>query len=400
MKKKLYINYTAEELLADSFFQKSMENADSQTIIFWNQLVNESSTFAKEFELAKTTYLSLSSTQQAMDEIELSELKERILHNTILKTATKKKKYTMRYRWSVAASICVISFSVAFFYLSKNRGEELTRKPITIEEFASQYKPQTEVAEITISREEKKDIIIEEKDPIIEYTEDGYIKVNTEDSEKSEQRELNQLIVPQGKRSTLTLSDGTKLWVNAGTQVVYPTSMKKGEREIYVDGEIYIDVTPDEKRPFVIKTKDMDVTVLGTSFVVNAYEQETEKSLVLVSGHVKVKTIHGETLNLLANDRLLLTEKEAKVTIVNTEYYTSWKDGYYLYKDEKLGVILDRLALYYGKQIKYDSGAHKLLCSGRLDLRNDFISILDGMQRVLPLKYKQEDQFIIITTNQ
>lgn len=74
------------------------------------------------------------------------------------------------------------------------------------------------------------------------------------------------MVIPRGKRSVLTFSDGSKVWVNAGTRVIYPTEFEKDKREIYVDGEIYIEVARDEERPFYVRTKDMNVRVLGTKF--------------------------------------------------------------------------------------------------------------------------------------
>ncbi len=100
--------------------------------------------------------------------------------------------------------------------------------------------------------------------------------VNSEQLQESvtdEEHSFNQLIVPNGKRSTLALEDGTKMWINAGSRVIYPNKFKKNKREIYVDGEVYMEVARDEERPFVVKTNMLDVQVLGTSFNVMAYKK-------------------------------------------------------------------------------------------------------------------------------
>ena len=64
----------------------------------------------------------------------------------------------------------------------------------------------------------------------------------------------NQLFVPLGKNSSITFADGTKVWVNAGTRLVYPTTFVKNQREIYVEGEVYLEVAPDKNRPFIVRT--------------------------------------------------------------------------------------------------------------------------------------------------
>ena len=136
----------------------------------------------------------------------------------------------------------------------------------------------------------------------IEYDAKGTVAVNSEkiadvslNSANSSKRlpEFNQLIVPNGKRSTLILEDGTKLWVNAGSRIVYPVTFADKKREIYVNGEVFLEVTPDKKRPFIVKTKEMDVQVLGTSFNVMAYETDESSSVVLVTGAVQVNPSDG-----------------------------------------------------------------------------------------------------------
>ena len=111
--------------------------------------------------------------------------------------------------------------------------------------------------------------------------------------------ELNKLVVSYGKRARITLCDGTKIWANAGTVLLYPTYFEDKKREIYVDGEIYIDVTPNPEKPFIIKTSDMGIKVLGTSFNVSAYRDDAEKSIVLVTGKVEVAASNGEAVCIL-----------------------------------------------------------------------------------------------------
>ena len=144
----------------------------------------------------------------------------------------------------------------------------------------------------------------------IEYDAKGTVAVNSEkiadvslNSANTSKRlsEFNQLIVPNGKRSTLILEDGTKLWVNAGSRIVYPVTFADKKREIYVNGEVFLEVTPDKKRPFIVKTKEIDVQVLGTSFNVMAYETDESSSVVLVTGAVQVDTKDDEDFRLEPN---------------------------------------------------------------------------------------------------
>ena len=106
------------------------------------------------------------------------------------------------------------------------------------------------------------------------------------------------MIIPKGKRTRLTLADGTHLWANSGTRVVYPSHFEKNHREIYVEGEVYLDVFRNEDAPFIVRTKDFQIQVLGTSFNVSAYPSEGVSSVVLVEGSVNVKNQQKEQVKL------------------------------------------------------------------------------------------------------
>ena len=92
---------------------------------------------------------------------------------------------------------------------------------------------------------------------------------------------IRDRIVPVGRRSSITFADGTRLWVNSGSKVVYPVKFAKEKREIFVEGEIYLHVSRDEQKPFIVKTHQMDIKVLGTQFNVTAYENEANMQMCI-----------------------------------------------------------------------------------------------------------------------
>lgn len=84
--------------------------------------------------------------------------------------------------------------------------------------------------------------------------------------------EYNQIIVPKGKRSQIVLADNSKIWINSGSKVIYPRAFEGKYREIYVEGEVYLNVTHDTSKPFIVNTSGFEVRVLGTSFNISAYK--------------------------------------------------------------------------------------------------------------------------------
>lgn len=199
---------------------------------------------------------------------------------------------------------------------------------------------------------ENKKLSIEGKETQLEYNEEGSISVNSQDieveKEKQKEKEVqsfNQLIVPIGKRSFVTFADGSKLWVNSGSKVIYPNKFSDHSREIFVEGEIYLDVVHDEKRPFIVKTKKMEIRDLGTQFNVSAYENEFNSNVVLVEGKVEVQ-VKGRKKNTISPNQLFTynnSNDKIYTSTVNTQDYVAWKDGYYQFRHQKVNIVLEKL---------------------------------------------------------
>jgi len=395
MEKYSYSNYKAEELVNDQFFLESMKNPSRESELYWQELVTKGIVSKVEFDLAKSFVTSLKVKSSKMSQDELTEL-----WVNIEITNKKQLKRKLKRLFTISSAACIalfITLSVSYYWV-ENHPEQ------SIASIASALKPLKNPTDVQLILGNNKNIAITDKDANIEYGDKGDIKVNTQtvssnnnqtaDESATVNDEYNQLIVPMGKRSTLTFSDGTKLWVNAGTRIVYPVEFKKEKREIYVDGEIFLNVEPDKNRPFIVKTKKMDIRVLGTSFNVTAYEDDAVHSIVLVTGAVNVKTDTKKEVDMVPNNRVTFSGKELDVKMVDASLYTSWKDGLYLYNSEKLGTILDRLSRYYGKEIIYDSNVASLKCSGKLDLKDNIIDVLTGLCQTAPIDFKHKGERI------
>lgn len=207
---------------------------------------------------------------------------------------------------------------------------------------------------------------------------------------------FHRLLVPPGKRATLTLAEGSRIWVNAGTRVAFPPDFDRKKRELYVEGEIYIEVSPDPERPFIVKTTGMEAEVLGTAFNLSAYGQNREQHIVLVEGSLKVhklglgKKEKGTLLS--ANEMYSLGKGVAKVLTVDVEKYISWKNGLYYYSSERLGTIVEHLSRYYGCSIVCSGEASQMKFSGKLDLKDKLDTILEGISQTAPIAYRRLEE--------
>lgn len=241
-----------------------------------------------------------------------------------------------------------------------------------------------------ILSEEKQVTLEDKKETVISYL-NNEIKIDEEKTvPKNEAAAFNQLITPYGKRGTLVLEDGTKIWLNARSRIIYPTQFSDHQREVFVEGEVYFDVTPDKKRPFIVKTDRINVQVLGTKFAISAYKEEKQSHVVLASGAVNVYTEQNkkEKYKLSSNEIYELSENgQAKVAYVaDISRYTSWIDGVYQFEHESLVSIVSLMKRFYGQEIECAPEVGKLTCSGKLRLNDDFLNTLHGLSETLPIR--------------
>ena len=191
------------------------------------------------------------------------------------------------------------------------------------------------------------------------------------------------------------------LWVNSGSRVVYPEQFEAKQREIYIDGEAYLQVSPDKSRRFIVKTNKIDIKVLGTTFNITAYEEDDRQAVALVEGSVEIISDKKKLAALTPND--LFQYKNGQINIEQTDItqYISWVEGWYIFESEQLPSILDRLSRYYGKEIKYHKKEIEMIrCSGKLDLKDDLNKVLDALINTAPIRYATDKNVYSVSYRQ
>lgn len=179
-------------------------------------------------------------------------------------------------------------------------------------------------------------------------------------SEGDEVEELvyHTILIPNGKRFQLALSDGTLVHMNAGSSMRYPVHfLQDGPREVFLIGEAFFDVTENPERPFIVNVNDLDVKVLGTAFNVSAYEEDPNIDVVLVEGAVNLNFIVGgqdRTVDVFPGQKGSFenSSKELQIDKVNTALYTSWMQGHLVFRNMTFDNILAKLERHYNIQIE------------------------------------------------
>lgn len=322
------------------------------------------------------------------------------LWNSITDQVHKEKKAAKQHRlFIITASIsaaAIVILAVGLGLRNQLMPQDISK---VVAEFAKITVPDDEIR-LIVSNDE---IISLKKGATVSYSSDGSVSVDEKKvgkaAKETDQRteEYNQIIVPKGKYTRLLLADGSSLHINAGTKVVYPRTFKKDHREIFVDGEIFIDVKRNESAPFFVKTTNFEVEVLGTAFNVNAYSEDTKAEVVLVRGLVNIKDKSKQEIQLSPNQ--LASIKSGDITekhTVNATDYTSWTQGLLMLNTEPLESVLRKLQRYYGVNITFDASVAKLNMEGILDLSCPLPEVLRRLAVTAPISYhKTESGFII-----
>lgn len=205
------------------------------------------------------------------------------------------------------------------------------------------------------------EVVIDSSGYIAEYADENLTAQLEEQAQSKSNLETvyNEMFVPSKCDFYFTMNDGTKVWMNANSSVRYPVLFAKNERTIYVSGEVYLEVFEDASRPFYVEMEGMRVAVLGTSFNVRAYPNESSQFVTLVEGKVKA-TIQTRDYNLTPGKQLThVTDLNGingvSIATVNVDDITAWKRGYYVFKKSSLLEVASTLQNWYDMDIVFNT---------------------------------------------
>lgn len=316
------------------------------------------------------------------------------LLNNIYKRAGKKRKRSRSFKkWGIAASIAIgLILSTSVWFLSK---ENFVQTPDACLALLSDSVEMGNNIQIII--DDNQSINVDKTMASISIEKGGVIMVDdvqVANINAKSKTTNSQIIVPYGKRSHMTLPDGSALWINSGSRVIYKSDFEEN-RHLYVDGEIYLDVRRDVNHPFIVKTNRIEVKVLGTKFNVSDYHIDTQSSVTLVKGSVEVTTGESRT-KLSPNQRLAYECGQTNVRNVNVTPYICWKDDIINFNDMKLHDILKSLSRYYNIPIEGITSLNNDTCYGNMDLNLSIDDVLEAIAYTVPLAYRREGEKIIV----
>jgi len=225
-------------------------------------------------------------------------------------------------------------------------------------------------------------------------------KVNSIDQKLKDNNKLtyNTLFVPFGKRSKLMLSDGSLVWLNSGSKLIYPAKFNEDIREVYIEGEAIFEVVHNDDNPFFVIAGNQKVRVLGTIFGVSNYIDESAMNTVLKSGSVEISYYEDELLKepmekvRITPGTMASYDKKSKVIVsekVDVSSHFSWKDGFFVFKNDNLEYIMKRISRYYNVKIEISEYASMdETFSGYLNLNENVETVLESIKESTKMNFE------------
>ena len=321
---------------------------------------------------------------------------EKIRISVVRSLVGRRRSRRVRLWRSVAAAACICAVAVTVLWeLSGVRA---------VPEAMPLAGQQTETAKVKlilhsgeqIALEQKKEQRIEAGDAVIK-NEHGQLIYESKNSPATEEL-FNKVVTAIGGESAWILSDGTRVWLNADSELEYPVEFVKKERIVKLSGEAYFEVAPNPEQPFIVEAGGIQTRVLGTSFNIQAYRNEKSVYTTLLTGSIRVAVADGGDAVVLTPGREAIWEKGSgaiQVEAVNAEDAIAWRYGNFIFEEEDIEVVMRMLSRWYEVEFVFDGGRkEKHTFSGRMSKDESLDTVLETIELAGGPEFRREGNII------
>lgn len=379
------------DFLKDGKFLRWQLLDDDALNQYWMNFKIEHPESIKEIEQA-IVYIK----NEGINKSNLDENERMLLFHKIQATILQKRKVTQRrVFWYSAAAVSLLLIGLTLFHSQRKEVVITPDKELIVGELLNSE----DIQLIT-----NKESIYFQNDIDVKLDKRGKAEILQKNKELREieikQEQLNTLIVPYGKRSTLTLADGSKIWLNSGSVLEFPAQFDSKKREISLtSGEMYIEVMPDQTKPFFVHTSGFNVRVYGTKFNISNY-MDSLQSVVLVEGSVSLQSKGHKELFITPSEKAIYSGSGTFETQqVDVDQFISWKEGYLSFDKTPMNEVLQKIGRYYNLSFDYeqDVNLQKRTCSGKIYLSDNFDNVMTTVALLTSTQYRKENKNIFIT---
>lgn len=348
----------------------------------------------KQFEQSERLVSRLEMKQNYVD-AENKKLQHDRLMESIKVQKYKQKKRNI-YLFTKIAALIILFAGIGYFFYDENIADQqnFIVADINIDSISETRLIMPEGKKITVSKNEE--VLVENSTNTIQIRNTKKYVTKEINLKRKAEPEYITAVVPKGKIQKINLPDGSTVWINSAGTLSFPSVMNSGKRVVHLNGEAYFDVKHDKSSPFIVKTNGMDIRVLGTSFNVKAYMEDNQYATTLVEGEVELQEVKsGKTFIMKPGNHVTYDIKKRVMNVrnVDTDYYTIWRNGLFMFEYEELSHILKRIERTYDIDIKLlatSLRSHKI--SGKIERKNSPIRTLGSICDLLKLKIEYRDR--------
>lgn len=371
MKKK------AEDLLSGSGFDDKYKDADH---------LDDQEKLALSI---KQTLLE--SKKENLTSIEKVAIWSAITDETLTEQNNKKSRSIW---WKSLAAIAIIVLGAVFVFNSYNQESSLEQAAISNKTYLAKSD------EVQLLNADKKSFSLH-ADSTLNYQKFKNSETTLSTPSVQEAR-YSSVSVPYGKRSEILLEDGTKVWLNAGSILTFPDNFNKNAREVYLEGEGYFEVAPNANNPFFVRSEYLNIEVLGTSFNISAYTDDSFVSAVLLTGSVAIKAngksnFERQVLKVGMEAKIDKRLKKMTLNQTSTQESISWTKKRLLLNETDLFQLIRKLERFYNTKIEDASGMPPTeTFSGSLDLTQTLTQVLQHIYNEPTYSIEQVERRVYI----
>jgi len=344
-------------------------------------------------------------SNKQLSEYELADSYEHL--KSRLPLAQQTKVISLWPRIAAAASI-VLLFGAGIFYFTKSEvGVE--QENIQVVEKPKEIAPGGNRGILTLSNGKQivlsdissKNIIAKEDQDEVTIKMDAngvitYVINPNADASEEDADSFNTLSTPTGGQYNIVLADGTKVFLNAVSSIKYPTQFNGDQRIVELEGEAYFEVAKNKSKPFLVKSDNQTIEVLGTHFNVHAYNNESVVKTTLLEGSVAVSSKNQKAI-LKPGQQSNISESSSKIAVkeVDTEAAIAWKNGRFKFDNADLKSVMKQLERWYGIKVEYRGDVSDVRFNGGT-FRNKNLSEVLKVLELSNIKFKVEGKTIIV----
>lgn len=305
-------------------------------------------------------------------------------------TAPKIRKLRpIKYLSIAAALLCTLS--IGYYYWRNSQPEPQTLTSI----YGDDVAPGGNRATITLSDGTTAELSGEQQEVVINGQEFTYGDGNRILS-ASEEIKSATITTPRSGQYQLTLPDGSKVWLNAESSLTYPVRFSDSLRTVTLKGEAFFDVSRNEQKPFIVESGEQRVTVIGTTFNINAYQDTDATVTTLATGKVRIVNFDGTVFSdLKPGQQATYKDNEIEVNSIDPTEFTSWKDGLFVLKDADFITVKRQLERWYDVTFVGEPKSQETI-SAILPRNVNLSDLLQSMQGYTTMKFRIEGRTIMV----